>query len=82
MHEEIYVSVDIETSGPIPGEYSMLSLGACVIGNIDLNYYVELKPINNNSIPAALKTCGLGMDVLKATGTAPSLRVSLITMAL
>ena len=25
---EIYVSVDIETDGPIPGEYSMLSLGA------------------------------------------------------
>ena len=26
--KEIYISVDIETDGPIPGEYSMLSLGA------------------------------------------------------
>ena len=26
--EEIYISVDIESDGPIPGEYSMLSLGA------------------------------------------------------
>lgn len=25
---EIYVSVDVETDGPIPGDYSMLSLGA------------------------------------------------------
>lgn len=28
MSNETYVSVDIETDGPIPGEYSMLSLGA------------------------------------------------------
>ena len=26
-----YISVDIETSGPIPGDYSLLSLGACVV---------------------------------------------------
>lgn len=26
--EEIYVSTDIETDGPIPGEYSMLSIGS------------------------------------------------------
>lgn len=26
--KEIYISVDIETDGPIPGDYSMLSLGA------------------------------------------------------
>ena len=26
--QEVYVSVDIETDGPIPGPYSMLSLGA------------------------------------------------------
>lgn len=26
--EEIYVSVDIEADGPIPGDYSMLSIGA------------------------------------------------------
>src|SRR5438552_192307 len=29
--EEVYISVDIEASGPIPGEYSLLSLGACVV---------------------------------------------------
>lgn len=28
--EEVYVSVDVETNGPIPGPFSMLSLGAAV----------------------------------------------------
>lgn len=28
MSREVYVSVDIESDGPIPGDYSMLSLGA------------------------------------------------------
>jgi len=28
MREEFYVSVDVETDGPIPGPHSMLSLGA------------------------------------------------------
>jgi hypothetical protein len=27
-HTEIYVSVDVEADGPIPGPYSMLSVGA------------------------------------------------------
>ena len=28
MINDIYVSVDIEADGPIPGDFSMLSLGA------------------------------------------------------
>jgi hypothetical protein len=28
---EVYISIDVETNGPIPGEYSMLSLGAAAI---------------------------------------------------
>ena len=28
INEECYVSVDVETDGPIPGVHSMLSLGA------------------------------------------------------
>lgn len=45
-----YISVDIECSGPIPGEYSMLSLGACVVGyednkNNDYTLYLEIQPL-------------------------------------
>ena len=32
---EQYISFDVEASGPIPATYSMLSLGACVVGSSD-----------------------------------------------
>jgi ribonuclease T len=31
--KEIFISVDIESSGPIPGEYSLLSIGACLLSD-------------------------------------------------
>lgn len=73
MPEEIYVSVDIETSGPIPGEFSMLSLGACLVKNVELSYYVELKPINDNSTSDALKACRFDMETLRLTGQEPAI---------
>lgn len=45
------MTVDIEASGPIPGEYSMLSLGACIVGDISKRFYIEIKPINDNFCP-------------------------------
>ena len=38
IKQEVYVSVDVETDGPIPGPHSMLSLGAVAMlpnDNID-----------------------------------------------
>lgn len=72
MRKEIYISVDIEASGPIPGEYSMLSLGACVVGDISKTFYVELKPINDNYIERALNVSGFSMEELKEKGTEPA----------
>ncbi len=68
---ECYVSVDIEAAGPIPAEYSMLSLGACLVSNTETNFYVELKPVNNNYKQEALDVCGLSMSYLKEHGTDP-----------
>ena len=48
MKSELYFSVDIESAGPIPGVYSMLSLGACVVNDTSQTFYVELKPITAN----------------------------------
>ena len=42
MDNEIYISIDIEADGPIPGEYSMLSLGAAAF---DLSAENPRKPI-------------------------------------
>jgi DNA polymerase III epsilon subunit-like protein len=68
---EIFVSVDVETAGPIPGEYSMLSIGACNVDNEKNTFSCELKPINRNSDLAALKITGLSLEVLEQRGLAP-----------
>ncbi len=69
---EVYISVDIETAGPVPGEYSMVSLGACLVDNSTEQFYIELKPINDNNIPEALKVSGLTFEKLTATGINPA----------
>src|SRR6266436_4496570 len=37
--DEAYISVDIEAAGPVPGEYSMLSLGACLVDSPEITFY-------------------------------------------
>ncbi len=76
MKKEIYISVDIEASGPIPREYSMLSLGAAVVGNVSKNFYAELKPLNQNYIPKALEVCGLSLEKLMKEGEEPGAAMS------
>src|SRR5260370_3643816 len=70
--EKVYISVDIETAGPVPGEYSMISLGACLIDNPTEDLYIELKPINDNCIPEALKVSGLTFEQLTTMGINPA----------
>jgi DNA polymerase III epsilon subunit-like protein len=55
-----YVMVDVETDGPIPGDFSMLSLGAVIVEpKLDRTFYTRFKPISNNWDPEALKVNGL-----------------------
>ncbi len=54
---KLYISVDVETSGPTPGKYSLLSIGACVVGDTSKQFYRELKPLTTTAIPEALKVC-------------------------
>lgn len=68
---ETYISVDIEASGPTPGDYSLLSIGACVVGNLDQTFYSELKPINDQYVPKAMEVNGLSLTHLSLTGEAP-----------
>jgi DNA polymerase III epsilon subunit-like protein len=69
--DDCFVSVDVETAGPVPGEYSMLSLGACLVNRRDESFYTELKPISNNAIVDALKISGFDLAVLGKTGELP-----------
>lgn len=68
---EFYVSIDVETSGPIPGEYSLLSIGACSIYEPRSTFYVELKPLNNNFTAEAMSIHGLSLAHLSEQGEDP-----------
>lgn len=68
---EVFISVDVESSGPIPGHYSMLSLGACVVGSNDKGFYVEFKPLNDNAVPEAIKVTGFDLATLAEKGERP-----------
>ena len=52
--DEAYVSVDIEASGPIPGDYSLLAIGACLVDEPDQTFYRELKPMSDRFVADAL----------------------------
>jgi ribonuclease T len=68
---EVFVSVDVETAGPIPGEYSMLSIGACDVDDMGRTFACELKPLNRNADPKALEVTGFSLEVLERTGLPP-----------
>lgn len=54
-----YILVDVESDGPIPGDYSMISFGAVLVeGALDKTFYGRLKPISDNFIPEALAVSG------------------------
>jgi DNA polymerase III epsilon subunit-like protein len=69
---EKYISVDIEASGPIPGQYSMLTLGACLVDADDATFQTTLKPLNRNAVPDAMRVTGLSLEELERTGQAPA----------
>lgn len=68
---ELYVAVDIEADGPIPGRYSMLSLGMAVVGFPDRRFYTEIRPISERFQPEALAISGLDRDRLLQEAPAP-----------
>jgi hypothetical protein len=52
--------VDIESDGPIPADYSMVSLGAVLVNDaLDTTFYGQLKPISDRFLPDALNISGL-----------------------
>lgn len=54
-----YVMVDVESDGPIPGDYSMVCFGAIVVEPaLNRAFYGRLKPISDKWIPDALKVSG------------------------
>jgi ribonuclease T len=52
---EVYIVVDVEASGPTPGQYSLLSIGACTPGGSRQTFYVELQPDSDVFTPEAME---------------------------
>lgn len=69
---ELYIACDVEADGPIPGPYSMLSLGMAVVGKSELTFYTELKPLTDDYLPKALEVAGLDREKLKLTAPHPT----------
>ncbi len=71
-----YVMVDIESDGPIPGDYSMVSFGAVIVEpGLGRTFYGKLRPISEKWIPEALKVSGFSRDdVLKFDDPAQVMR--------
>ncbi len=54
-----YFMVDVESDGPIPGDYSMVCFAAVIVeDSLGKTYYGRLRPISGNWIPEALKISG------------------------
>jgi hypothetical protein len=79
---DVYFSADVETDGPIPGPYSMLSFALVYAGRYDGRqfrratrhdkiFYKELKPISNEYQEEALKVNGLDRNKLIFEGDNP-----------
>jgi DNA polymerase III epsilon subunit-like protein len=71
MQPEIYICVDVETAGPIPGQYAMLSIGACLVEDPSTTFYIELQPDRSDYLPEAMVLSGLSMDSLQQRGSHP-----------
>ena len=67
---DVYFSADVETDGPIPGPFSILSFALVFAGTFDgqrftvpqnyqQSFYRELKPISDDFEPDALRVNGL-----------------------
>jgi len=58
--------VDIEADGPIPGDYSMISLGACRVDDkLETTFGFQARPISEQWVPEALAVSGFTREQTK-----------------
>ena len=85
MTRELYISVDVEPDGHVPGTSSIVSLGACAAavrdedgaitaldGEDDANtFYAVLRPITDQYVEKALRATGFDRATLEREGRRP-----------
>ena len=54
-----FYMVDVETDGPIPGDFSMVSFGAVLVEpSLERTFYGQLSPVSEQWVPEALAVSG------------------------
>ena len=72
MREEVFVSVDVEASGPSPSTGSLVAIGACLVDDESRSFYAELRPIDGLPWDAAAERVHrLSREHLAANATTP-----------
>lgn len=82
IRSDIYISADVETDGPVPGSFSLLSFGLTAVGRYDgktferystgaISLYKEPQPISERFDPEALAVNGLDRELLVEKGLEP-----------
>ena len=86
MERATWFCIDIECTGPVPGLYDMISLGAVVVsrgagGELELGepFYMELKPLSELEVLETRAIHGLDVDRLRSDGMARSLAMAQLT---
>jgi ribonuclease T len=69
--QDFYIVVDVETSGPTPGQYALLSIGASTVIDPRQTFYIELQPDVENLQDEAMQINKLSLDELHRTGLPP-----------
>lgn len=80
--KDVYFSADVETDGPVPGPFSMLSFALVVAGSYDGqrferptsfadSFEAELRPVGSEFQQEALRVNGLDRDRLLVEGRDP-----------
>ena len=76
---ETYISVDVETTGPYPERYSLLSIGACLVDDPNAGFYTELKPAKSHVMESAMRLSQLSVEQLAREGLSPALAMQQFT---
>ena len=77
--KETWFSIDVETSGSVPGLYDLVSIGACVIGDLKggPKFYDEIVPHGGMCDPEAEAIHQLSQEHLKELGVDPKIAITM-----
>jgi len=70
--KDCYIVVDVETSGPSPSHYALLSIGASTVNDPQQTFYAELQPDRQAFTSEAMAVNGLSLEQLSTEGLPPA----------